>query len=320
MQEVPGARGATVDGIRVHGVRLRGLVAHQEVLFGAEGETLTIRHDSLDRVSFMPGVVAAVRAVGSRPGLTLGIESILGVVSATVARRRSPLGPVLVVLVVLALVGGGLYLGDRYAEQRVEREIATELQSQLGTPTPPAVDIQGRPFLTQVVAGSVGTVRVVVDDIPATGDGTLPIAHVDLVLSDVSSTDWFATMTVSHAEGTARIDYPALQAVAGAPLTYVGNGRLQIVQTATVVGREVKAEITGRPELDAEAQTITLTDPEITVAGVDLPGFTADALLRALLKPIPVTGIPLDLRLSSIDPQDGGLYAGVVGDNIPITR
>lgn len=79
VQELPGARGAEVDGIRVHGVRLRGLVAHQEVLFGAEGETLTIRHDSLDRVSFMPGVLAAVRAVPSRPGLTLGIESILGI-------------------------------------------------------------------------------------------------------------------------------------------------------------------------------------------------------------------------------------------------
>ncbi len=79
VHEVPGARGATVAGIRVHGVRLRGLVAHQEVLFGAEGETLTLRHDSLDRASFMPGVVAAVRAVGDRPGLTVGIESILGI-------------------------------------------------------------------------------------------------------------------------------------------------------------------------------------------------------------------------------------------------
>ena len=79
VQELPGARGAQVDGIRVHGVRLRGLVAHQEVLFGSEGETLTIRHDSLDRVSFMPGVLAAVRAISTRPGLTVGIEPILGI-------------------------------------------------------------------------------------------------------------------------------------------------------------------------------------------------------------------------------------------------
>src|SRR3954468_1405852 len=78
VQELPGARGADVAGIRVHGVRLRGLVAHQEVLFGAEGETLTLRHDSLDRVSFMPGVLAGVRAVPGRPGLTVGIESVLG--------------------------------------------------------------------------------------------------------------------------------------------------------------------------------------------------------------------------------------------------
>lgn len=78
-QEVPGARGADIDGIRVHGVRLRGLVAHQEVLFGDPGETLTIRHDSLDRVSFMPGVLTAVRAVVDRPGLTVGIDDLLGI-------------------------------------------------------------------------------------------------------------------------------------------------------------------------------------------------------------------------------------------------
>jgi 4-hydroxy-tetrahydrodipicolinate reductase len=75
--ELDGARGANVDGIPVHSVRLRGLVAHQEVLFGTNGETLTIRHDSLDRVSFMPGVLLAVRQVGSRPGLTVGLEHLL---------------------------------------------------------------------------------------------------------------------------------------------------------------------------------------------------------------------------------------------------
>ena len=72
-----GARGADVDGIRVHALRVRGLVAHQEVILGAPGETLTIRHDSLDRVSFVPGVLAGVRAVGDRPGLTVGLEEIL---------------------------------------------------------------------------------------------------------------------------------------------------------------------------------------------------------------------------------------------------
>lgn len=72
-----GARGADVDGIPVHSVRLAGLVAHQEVLFGTLGETLTIRHDSIDRTSFVPGVLLAVRKVAERPGLTVGIEPLL---------------------------------------------------------------------------------------------------------------------------------------------------------------------------------------------------------------------------------------------------
>ncbi len=73
-----GARGARVHGVPVHSVRLRGLVAHQEVLLGGPGEMLTIRHDSFDRVSFMSGVLAAVRQVGERPGLTVGLEHYLG--------------------------------------------------------------------------------------------------------------------------------------------------------------------------------------------------------------------------------------------------
>jgi 4-hydroxy-tetrahydrodipicolinate reductase len=77
-QEVAGARGAGVDDVRVHSVRLSGLVAHQEVLFGGHGETLTIRHDSLDRASFLPGVLLAVRGLASLPpGLTVGIEALL---------------------------------------------------------------------------------------------------------------------------------------------------------------------------------------------------------------------------------------------------
>jgi 4-hydroxy-tetrahydrodipicolinate reductase len=80
----PGARGAVVDDVHVHSVRVAGLVAHQEVLFGGTGETLTIRHDSLDRASFMPGMLLAVRSIGSLPvGLTVGLESLLGLDSAS---------------------------------------------------------------------------------------------------------------------------------------------------------------------------------------------------------------------------------------------
>ncbi|HUD38300.1 MAG TPA: 4-hydroxy-tetrahydrodipicolinate reductase [Streptosporangiaceae bacterium] len=75
----PGARGAIVDDIHVHSVRLPGLVAHQEVLLGGTGETLTIRHDSLDRASFMPGVLRAIRGLATLPpGLTVGLDSLLG--------------------------------------------------------------------------------------------------------------------------------------------------------------------------------------------------------------------------------------------------
>jgi 4-hydroxy-tetrahydrodipicolinate reductase len=72
-----GARGAKVSGVPIHSVRARGLVAHQEVIFGGPGETLTIRHDSLDRVGFMPGVLLAIRAISLAPGINVGLERFL---------------------------------------------------------------------------------------------------------------------------------------------------------------------------------------------------------------------------------------------------
>lgn len=73
----PGARGADVEGVRVHSVRLPGLVAHEEVVFGGPGQTLTLRHDSTDRTSFMPGVLLAIKAAPGRPGLTVGLDALL---------------------------------------------------------------------------------------------------------------------------------------------------------------------------------------------------------------------------------------------------
>jgi 4-hydroxy-tetrahydrodipicolinate reductase len=73
----PGARGADVDGVRVHSVRLPGLLAHEEVVIGGPGQILTLRHDSTDRTSFMPGVLLAIKSAPSRPGLTVGLDPLL---------------------------------------------------------------------------------------------------------------------------------------------------------------------------------------------------------------------------------------------------
>ena len=77
-QALEGARGADVDGVPVHAVRTRGMVAHEEVIFGAQGQSLTIRQDSYDRSSFTPGVLVGVRQIADHPGLTVGLEKYLG--------------------------------------------------------------------------------------------------------------------------------------------------------------------------------------------------------------------------------------------------
>ena len=172
----------TVDGIRVHGVRLRGLVAHQEVLFGAEGETLTIRHDSLDRVSFMPGVIAAVRAVGSRPGLTVGIESVLGIGemragsagSSCCCRRARPAGRRAVLRRRLRRAAG------RSSRRRRAAAPAGHARAADGRH-------RGPPFLTQVAAARSARCTWWPTRSAQATEAPLAIAHADLVLTDVTT-------------------------------------------------------------------------------------------------------------------------------------
>lgn len=78
-QSLDGARGADVDGVRVHGVRMTGMVAHEDIIFGTQGQSLTIRQDSYDRTSFVPGVLVGVREIAGHPGLTVGLDGYLGI-------------------------------------------------------------------------------------------------------------------------------------------------------------------------------------------------------------------------------------------------
>jgi hypothetical protein len=234
------------------------------------------------------------------------------------ATRRSGLTFLIVLLVVAGLVVAALYGGDRWARERVERQIATQLQSSLATPTPPAVTIEGSPFLTQLASRNIRRAQVVADDLGTTNNSAMPIAHVDLILTDITSTDWFQTMTASHIEGGGLLDYDALERAANVPLSYAGDGRIKAEATTDVFGARVVAQITGVPKLEQDKQVIVLSDPKITVAGVDVPGFTAQALLRAVLRPIPVKGLPLGLTLSSVAAEENSLRVGLVADQVPL--
>jgi LmeA-like phospholipid-binding len=232
--------------------------------------------------------------------------------------RATPLVGVLIVVAILALLCAGLYATDRYAHRRGEQLAAKTLQPRLGTPALPHVDIEGFPFLTQVASGSVGTMRVAADQLGVTNNAPVTLVHADLVMSDVVTSDWFKTMKITHAEGTSLLSYATLSSLAGAPLTYGDEGRVEIVVHTSVVRREVEAVISGLPRLNAKEQTMTLTEAGISVEGVKLPDFTAQALLAALLRPIPLKGMPLGLTVSKLVAAEDGMHVDLVGDDLAI--
>ena len=234
-------------------------------------------------------------------------------------RRRAPVVGVVLAVVVAALLVA-FFVGDRYAERRVEREAATRLQAELGTPDPPAVDVQGWPFLVRAGARSFPQVHVVADDLGLAGGTTLPVQHADLVLTDVTTDDWYRTLRAGHAEGTARLDYRTLSDVAGSPLTAAGGGRVQLERSTSLLGTGVTATVTGTPQLDVGAQTLTLADPQIRVGSVEIPAVTADALLSTLVRPVPLRDLPLGLSVTSVTAGDDAVDVGLVGDDVELTR
>lgn len=226
----------------------------------------------------------------------------------------------IVVVVVAAVLAVAFYGVDAYAHARVDREIATQLQTELGTPQPPAVDVEGRPFLTQVASRRLREVHVVADDVGRTNGAPLPIRHADLTLHDVTTTDFWTTMNVARADGTALVDHEALKQAAGVPLVYSGNGRYTVDGTQRLYGLTVQATVTGRLALDAADQTVSLADPTVKVSGYTLPDVVAQQLITAVVRPIPLEGIPFELRVTSVDAADDGLHVGLEGEDIPVRR
>lgn len=232
-------------------------------------------------------------------------------------RGRARVGrALLLIVVVVALL---LFGADRLAQQTAENRAGRELQNQLGTSTVPRVDIQGFPFLTHARQGSFPSVHVVADDVRAPDQATT-VKHVDLRLRQVRSNDNFATSTAGHVSGTATLDYPTAKALTGQPLSYVPEGRVEVSTPTTVMGLPVTALVVGRPVVNVADQTLSLGDPQLSVAGVEVPDATSQALLDTLVKPAPIKGVPFGLTLTGVTAQREGLVAGVRGDNVTFTQ
>ena len=223
-----------------------------------------------------------------------------------------------VFLVVAAVLAGVFWLADTYVHGRVERQVAAQQQRELGTPTEPQVDIPGRPFLTQLAGRRIRSIHIVADQVGQTTQAPLPLEHVDVTLTDVTTQDWWKTSTAGHVEGTAVVDYAVVKAAAGVPLSYLGAGRFAIDAAPGAFGVTVPVRVTGQLALDVEAQTLSVTNPTLTLNGTAMPDLVAKAIIDALVKPIPITGVPHGLRLTSVDAQDDGLHVGIRGDNVPL--
>lgn len=230
--------------------------------------------------------------------------------------RRAGRRALIAVLLVLALVLLAGIVVDRVAAGRAEAEASRQLQAELSTPNLPEVDIQGFPFLTQAFARKARTVRVQAENASTGEVGAAPARRLDLTADGVTVPEGNAPATADHVEGTATLDYAALPEVGGRPLTYAGDGRVAVELDASSLPVPVGAQVTGRPQLDEAQQTVTLAEPTITVAGVELPESVAGPIVDRVTNPVPVTGVPLGLRLTSLSVDDAGVQVGVVGDDV----
>lgn len=220
---------------------------------------------------------------------------------------------VLLVLALLAVLG---VLGDRIAAAVAEAEVGRRLQNELGTAARPEVDIGGFPFLTQLASGEAKRVHLVAENTSPPDEEALPAKRLDVVAEGVNAPAGQSRVTADHVDGTATIDFAALPQVGGESFTYAGDGRVALEVGSLASTLPGGARVVGRPQLDVEAQTVTLDEPKITVAGIELPDTTARSILGNASDPVPLTEVPLGLRVTSLTANEEGLQAQITGDDV----
>lgn len=220
-------------------------------------------------------------------------------------------------IVVLGLLLGGGYIGDNmlraYAQERVADAVSAEFR---GSVSPPSVTLGGFPFALALITRSVPQVHVVMDTLPLrVSDTQIQLADVVADAEDVSlGTD---TVSIAGLTGAARLSYADLAKIADVPITYAGDGRLELRYKRDLLGRSVTFAVSALPDLDVEGQVVRLTKPKLELADTTLDLVLTQDQLDSIVEPIKVD-LDHDLRLTSLVPDDGGLAVGVEGTDLSV--
>ena len=220
----------------------------------------------------------------------------------------------LVGLVVLAVVAAGvLAASDGPLRSEVERRVAASLRTSVPFTDTPTVAIAGSPFAWHLVTGRFPSARIRAAGMPTTmGTTAVTVADVDLLLTDVRSSP--EEVRAGSARGTARLAYADLSSLAGVPLGFE-DGRLVATYRTSVAGLSVEARVSGLPGLDKENQTVSIVDPDVSVAGISLGRDSSRLLLDAVVEPVPLA-LEFGLRLDSVSPAADGLLVGYSGSDV----
>ncbi|MEA5054087.1 MAG: DUF2993 domain-containing protein [Propionicimonas sp.] len=215
---------------------------------------------------------------------------------------------------VLVLLAGGAVVGDNLVRDQTEQRVAASVQADLGLEATPEVSLGGVPFSTVFITRKVPQGSLVATDVPVQVSGqavaldSLTVHAQDIALSDTE-------VELGSATGEAILPYAALSDLAAAPVESVGDGRLQISYTAHLFGKDRVAAVSAVPEFDPASQQLTLTQTRISIAGFPLSDDVSQAIMDALVKPIPLE-LPLGIKLDTLNVETPGLRLTATADGL----
>lgn len=231
--------------------------------------------------------------------------------------RRRGRGWIVVLVAVLALAGL-VVVADRGVQTIAENQIATQLQTDLGTSEKPVVDLGPFPFLTEIATGRVASAQVRLTTVELPNSNGATATGVDAVFADITISDQFSRIVAGQGEATGLLPYSSLSALTGLDVSYGGTDRVQVNFDVPVGRSNVRGTATGRPVLNVADQTLEIADAQVSVASTDVPQAVADAAGRLVLRQIPLAGLPYDLRLTAMTVRDDGVQVTASGHDLPL--